>query len=103
MSDIRELLEWDWAYTEHGDRLHHVSTIERETDYGQRSVEGVTTCGIATTLFVPGLFSRMGMERCRPCCRKLGLPEGTGSPKNDDSLRPWVEARLAAATEGVTP
>lgn len=42
---------------------------------------------IATELHIPGIGSRMSLPRCRQCCRALGLPPGSGSPKNDDECR----------------
>jgi hypothetical protein len=52
--------------------------------------------GLTGWLSIPGLFSRMGKERCKHCCRMTGMPQGTGSPKNDDACRPLVEQRIAA-------
>lgn len=96
-AEIREQLEWDWAYTlGPGNRLHHLAEIEYVTDWWQnRSGVGWSACGVRTEYAVPGMLSRMGMERCAHCCDRLGIPRGTGSPKNDPALRPWVEARLA--------
>lgn len=49
-------------------------------------------CGrVAAMLMIPGMFSRGGfgggLPRCSGCCRALGYPEGTGSPKNDPRCR----------------
>jgi hypothetical protein len=45
-------------------------------------------CGrVAEGLWIPGMFTRMGAERCKGCCRALGYPQGKGSPKNDDACR----------------
>jgi hypothetical protein len=41
----------------------------------------------------------MGMQRCAHCCDRLGIARGLGSPKNDEVLRLWVEARIADAME----
>lgn len=95
-SEFRTLAEWDWVYTATGDRLHHCAEVLDDTDAGLAGVNAVgrTTCGIQGRFFIPGMLSRMGMDRCARCCDRLGWPRGTGSPKNDDALRPLVEARI---------
>lgn len=94
--EITELLEWNWALPPAGERLHHVARFVRPDPVGRVGVIGVTTChgGKPRFLGLPGILSRIGTPRCKSCCRKLGIPEGTGSPKNDDALRPLVEERL---------
>lgn len=99
MSEIAELLEWDWAQTPTGTILHHVASFTEELDRDVVSVRGVTSCGVDTVLNVPGLFSRMGSPRCVRCCRALSVPTGTGSPKNDDALRAGCEARIRASLD----
>lgn len=94
-----EVAEWDWVQTCTGTVLHHAETFYEDPalfwEIGW--VRGGTSCGIASNLNIPGLFSRMGAERCKHCCRILGLPNGTGSPKNDTAgIRPWAESRVAA-------
>ena len=88
-----ELGEWDWYYTMYGMVLHHAAEFDLAD--GETSGDGVTSCGRKTFLMIPGIFSRMGLPRCKRCCAALGYPQGTGSPKNDDACRPLVEARLA--------
>ena len=95
-----DLWEWDWSYTVHGNLLHHAATLDPNKDYSAEG-NGITSCGRKLWLAIPGIFSRMGMERCKRCCDALGYPHGTGSPKNDDACRPIVEARLREA--GVLP
>lgn len=100
-SRFREILEWDWAYTEacsYDGRLHHVATLESpdaEIAKEWRS-RGTSTCGLWNTWLIPGLISRMSRPRCSKCCDKLGWPRGVGSPKNDEALSPLVDARLRA-------
>lgn len=94
MSTIAEVLEWSWAVTRAGTRLHHVARIDREWGSEWPSVKGETTCGLEGGLFVPGIVMRMSGMRCKHCCRMLGIAWGTGSPKNDDELRQWVSERL---------
>lgn len=96
----RALLEWDWLYTQHANRLHHVPlTDEQAEELGDNSqleeTAVVASCG--RRLYwpsIPGLFSRMGMARCSRCCDRLGYPRGVGSPKNDTALHPLIKARL---------
>ena len=92
-----EIVEWDWAQTATGFVLHHVKHLDDPKLFDEeRSGLGRTMCGVGTRLNVPGFFSRTGQERCKKCCLILGIPTGTGSPKNDEALRPWVEKRLEA-------
>lgn len=90
------LWEWDWGYTRNGRLLHHAADLKLEREYGETQGEAVTSCGRRVFLMIPGIFSRMGMERCGRCCDALGYPRGIGSPKNDDECRPLVEDRLSA-------
>jgi len=39
-------------------------------------------CGIRAQWQLPGIFTRMGGDRCRHCCRKLGIAWGLGAPFN---------------------
>ena len=57
--------------------------------------EGITTkaaCGITTRWAWPGLFSRLGKDRCAHCCRALGIPVGYGTPGNETSRKEREEA-----------
>ena len=56
-------------------------------DWDGSVVRGESLCGIGWGLEIPGIFSRMGVERCTECCQRSGLPEGIGSPKNDVECR----------------
>lgn len=90
------LAEWDWVMTWSGHVLHHLAAVKRPIMFDSMSQgEGRTSCGITGQLCIPGIFSRMGAPRCKRCCKKLGWPQGVGSPKNDHNLRPLVEERLA--------
>jgi hypothetical protein len=90
----RELAEWDWVVFDTGRKLHAVKTIDHEDDDGCWA-RGTSVCGRVQTFWVPGLLTRMGAQRCQMCCRRTGMPQGVGSPKNDDACRPLVEKRLA--------
>lgn len=54
-----------------------------------------TACGRTLSLTYPGLFSRFSLPRCVPCCRRLGIPIGPGTPVNEAA-----ERRLAKQTGG---
>lgn len=93
----RELVEWDWAVTERGDRLHAIAYFadERRFDLDYQG-DAVALCGVSGRFSVPGIFSRMSMMRCARCCDNLGWPRGQGSPKNQPALRELVIERLAS-------
>lgn len=93
-TQIRTILEWDWAYTDGGHKLHHVAEIVGPLPHGWVGVEGRTTCGMNASLYVPGMYSRIETERCRTCCKRLNIPSGVGSPKNTPALREWARARI---------
>lgn len=58
------------------------------------------SCGrLAGGVQIPGVFTRMGADRCKGCCRATGMPEGKGSPKNDKACR----AILGLPADGVIP
>ena len=40
-------------------------------------------CGWAGEMTMPGVFSRLAMDRCAHCCRKLGIKPGRGTPANE--------------------
>lgn len=88
-----EVAEWDWIVTGRWDRLHAPEKWD-DPDYGAYDEEAVTACGLTGWFSIPGVFTRMGAPRCAHCCRIRGYPRGNGSPKNDDAIRPLVEARL---------
>jgi hypothetical protein len=96
LREIRRLLIHDWAYGSAGGRLHHVATIDGPIQGGIVGVEGTTACGRVGQWFVPGILARMSNDRCKQCCRALKLPEGVGSPKNAECLRPWMYGALYA-------
>lgn len=90
-----------WLTTMRGwERLHAVPgeslTVEEHRegiDYGE-GVERRTACGRLLLLTYAGVFSRFSMPRCESCCRKLGIPSGSGTPVNEAA-----EKRLAAEAE----
>ena len=91
----RGIVVWDWLIDgndEHDDVLHAPGNIT----YLDWSAEGITACGrVSGYLAIPGLFTRMGAQRCGPCCEVTGMPPGKGSPKNDQACRQVIEANFA--------
>jgi hypothetical protein len=87
------IADYDWIYTISGNHLHHPQLTEEQhvecADWGGLYDEPVTLdCGRSvTTIMIPGFFSRGSAPRCSACCKATGLPEGKGSPKNDDRCR----------------
>lgn len=83
-----ELAQLDWVIFTGATRLHALGSLEDPVaaDFDW-SGWGFTACGRRSWLSIPGLFSRMGLQRCYHCCRILGFPQGEGSPKNDDVCR----------------
>ena len=90
-----EIAEWDWVELLAGSVLHAVASVTNDPDDDWRG-EGATECGRSGEFVIPGLFTRMGAQRCKRCCDRTSMPHGKGSPKNDDACRPVVEARIAA-------
>ena len=82
----------DWYVTKSWNRLHWAD-IGNEYHAGIAMDWAVTepirlACGrMAEGLWIPGMFTRMGAQRCKGCCRATGIPEGKGSPKNDNACR----------------
>lgn len=90
---MAHMADYNWVYTSDGRRLHHprlnAEQYEECEQWGGIYDEEVTLdCGRkATTILIPGVLSRMSTPRCRRCCDITGLPQGKGSPKNDDRCR----------------
>jgi hypothetical protein len=96
-AEVRELGEWDWWYTGTPRcAVLHAADVTYDPGFDVGG-DGITACGRRLRLWIPGLFSRMGLPRCIRCCDARGYPRGSGSPKNDNACRPLVEARLKAA------
>lgn len=81
-----ELARIDWVYLkkEKWEWLHAPAGNYPDADV---DAKGRTACGKKGRLFIPGVFSRINIPRCRECCAATGLPIGIGSPKNDDDCR----------------
>jgi hypothetical protein len=84
---------YDWYVSKSWNRLHAVTEFTDEHKADMEMEWAVLSpvrlaCGrTAASLWIPGMFSRMGAERCKGCCRATGMPAGKGSPKNDDACR----------------
>ena len=98
MSEWRAIAEWDWVVTREGLRLHAIESLSNDADEDWFGV-GRTVCGLSGEFYIPGIFTRMGADRCVRCCDKLGFPRGKQSPKNVDECRPLVEARIASLVQ----
>jgi hypothetical protein len=88
----REVAEWDWVVLPSWNRLHAPEEWD-DPHEEMRDDRGKTVCGRRGPLSIPGVFSRMGLPRCRHCCRMTGMPQGVGSPRNDAACRPLVAQR----------
>ena len=86
-----------WKVLPSWNRLHRVSRVDvrghgwgDDVDESQEftSILGATCCGIEGHLVMPGIFSRMGLNRCAHCCRIAGVEVGHGIPGNGDKCGP---------------
>jgi hypothetical protein len=91
----------DWLTDTAGPLLHAPPaawTAEQRDDMdADWSVQHPVTfaCGQqAAGAWIPGLLSRLGAERCPGCCDTLGYPQGTGSPKNNETCRQLLGLEL---------
>jgi len=92
----------DWVQSPSGVILHHLAEVEAVNE-GEWCATGRSACGVRTTWRIPGMLSRMGAERCRRCCDKLGIARGIGSPKNDKALRKWLGIAVVALLTACAP
>lgn len=98
----RNIAEYDWLidYTKDGDLkdpylhgpgalivLHYDGWYEHGDNYGEEHGPAPALCGESGEWSIPGVGSRMSITRCPRCCELAGLPDGVGSPKNDDACR----------------
>ena len=72
-------------------RLHYIPGVTHETwrtwwdDYPNEGHERTAICGRTFVVTLPGIFSRMGLDRCAHCCDRLGITRGHGACPNDDT------------------
>lgn len=84
--DDGRLAELDWLTSPRSETLHAPRLQAPITNPWNHPIYRVA-CGRVMKVSIPGIFSRMGRERCKQCCKNRGYPEGTGSPKNDAACR----------------
>lgn len=82
-----------WLILPESDLLHRVDEIKWGTIDEQGNLEedeemieglGKTVCGLDGPMRMPGIFSRMSLQRCPECCNRLNIPQGKGNPYNED-------------------
>ena len=83
------------------DRLHAVPKEALDPDDEDaldafRSYGATMTarCGVTTLMAWPGIFSRIGKDRCAHCCRALGIPRGHGTPGNEAARKEREEVTV---------
>ena len=72
-----------WLVLPSWNRLHRISEVEWDDVEDMTSGEGVAVCGAKGWFSMPGVGSRLALQRCKHFCRLLGIPEGGGAPLND--------------------
>lgn len=87
------IAEYNWIIFGSGDKLHAPMDWNDPDSWGY-SPSARTHCWRTGVGYIPGFQTRMTAERCRICCRNTGMPEGIGSPKNDDACRPLLKGEL---------
>lgn len=98
----RGIVEWDWVCNI-GFRKLHAPAYWDDPEFDGFVEDGRTVCGLTGYLTIPGIYSRMGLPRCKRCCSMTGMPHGNGSPKNSEDCRHIVEARLQKLIQDSSP
>lgn len=103
----RGIIACDWLVSRSWNRLHFADLTPEDAvglvDEGGLDGPVRLACGrTAAWVGIPGVFTRMGGQRCTGCCRALGYPAGKGSPKNEPAIRvllrlPAVDTKNTAA------
>jgi hypothetical protein len=60
----------------------------RQLDLGGACLLAQTACGRLGPMMIPGIFSCLGLARCKQCCDDLNIPYGRGTPNNSGILEP---------------
>ncbi|WTW93650.1 hypothetical protein OG216_09790 [Streptomycetaceae bacterium NBC_01309] len=93
----------NWWLTAWGNwrRLHAVPAAVLTPEQHNEAIEEAepivrfAACGTRMRFAVPGMLSRFGKRRCVPCCRRLGIPGGRGTPVNErDTLAIDIDVRV---------
>jgi hypothetical protein len=92
IADFQEITRYDWFVSQAYNRLHWAELTQEDLadvpEYWSIQHPVRMVCGrVAKSLHIPGIFTRMGAWRCTGCCRATGMPQGKGSPKNDNACR----------------
>ena len=90
--DALAIIRYSWLVTRRWNRLHYAALTAEDAaellDEGGLDGPLRLACGrTAAWACIPGLFTRMGGQRCTGCCRATGMLPGKGSPKNDRACR----------------
>jgi len=73
-----------WLVFDDWNILHRVAKMSWHEEYGDKVAgKGMTVCEQEGFLQMPGIFSRMGLDRCPACCKVMLVPEGKGNPFNE--------------------
>jgi hypothetical protein len=92
-AEFIEIARVDWVVSKSWNRLHAVLEFadehkaDMETEWAVLSPVRLACGRVAAGVWIPGFGTRLGAERCKGCCRATGMPQGKGSPKNDDACR----------------
>jgi hypothetical protein len=77
-----------WLVLPSWNRLHRIAVVDgynrrlsRQGVNGE-PVTGVSACGQRGRFAMPGVASRLGLERCAACCERVGVEPGKGAPYN---------------------
>lgn len=95
IADFQEITRYDWFVSWKYNRLHWADLTDADLtdvpEYWSIQHPVKLACGrTANSLHIPGVFTRMSAMRCVGCCRATGMPQGKGSPKNDDACREFL-------------
>lgn len=71
----------EWLVLESWRVLHHVGAIKWR-DQDRIVGKGTASCGAIGEFMMPGVFSRLGLPRCKHCCRRTKTADGLGHPLN---------------------
>lgn len=76
---------WERLHAVPGDTITQ-DDLDSAIDDGGPLVR-TAACGRSLDLTYAGLFSRYEMPRCAHCCRAFGIPNGNGTPCNEQSAK----------------
>ncbi len=73
-----------WLVFDDWNVLHRVAKMTWHEEYGDKIAgQGMTVCEKEGFIQMPGIYSRMGLDRCPECCKAMGVTPGKGNPYND--------------------